>query len=184
MDRKQISKMLMKLLLHKRVLLFWGVAAFFLVMPWLLKSCGRPAVLSSQVYENCAVLSIHDGDTMTVNCDGQGMKVRLYCIDAPELGQKPWGRASRDYLRSITSDQVKVIARTKDRYGRLVGEVLSNDQPQKNYNIFMVLNGYAAVYPRYCNDQHYYQAEKEAKETGSNIWGKPGVHQAPWSWRK
>jgi endonuclease YncB( thermonuclease family) len=72
----------------------------------------------------------------------------------------------------------------KDKYGRLVGEVTSNDQLQKNFNVFMVLNGYAAVYPRYCNDQRYYQAEQVAQKSSSNIWKQQGSHQSPWDWRK
>lgn len=32
---------------------------------------------------------ISDGDTLTVQQDGESVKIRLACIDAPELGQKP-----------------------------------------------------------------------------------------------
>jgi endonuclease YncB( thermonuclease family) len=181
--KKMIGKMLFNLLLHKRILLFWGVAALCLVMPWLLESCARTALRTSQVYEHCSVLSIHDGDTMKVRCNGQKIAVRLYCIDAPELGQKPWGQESRDYLRSITPAQVKVIPRTKDRYGRIVGEVITSDEQSKNLNLAMAWAGQAVVYNKYCNVAQYYQAEGEAKETRAGIWQKFGVHQRPWEWR-
>ena len=42
------------------------------------------------------VVSVHDGDTVTVRTDdGQTLKVRLQGIDAPELKQ-PFGSRSRD----------------------------------------------------------------------------------------
>jgi endonuclease YncB( thermonuclease family) len=37
----------------------------------------------------CRVNSIHDGDTLRVTCNGQREQLRLYCIDAPELDQRP-----------------------------------------------------------------------------------------------
>ena len=41
---------------------------------------------------------VHDGDTLHVLC-GQHtrkLKIRLYCMDAPELAQAPWGGEARD----------------------------------------------------------------------------------------
>jgi endonuclease YncB( thermonuclease family) len=44
------------------------------------------------------VVSVHDGDTLTLRTDdGRTLKVRLQGIDAPELGQ-PFGKRSRDEL--------------------------------------------------------------------------------------
>lgn len=40
------------------------------------------------------VVSVHDGDTLTVLVGKQQIKVRLAEIDAPELGQ-PYGQRSR-----------------------------------------------------------------------------------------
>jgi len=37
------------------------------------------------------VVSVHDGDTITVLIDNRREKVRLIGIDAPELEQGPWG---------------------------------------------------------------------------------------------
>ena len=39
------------------------------------------------------VLSIGDGDTLTVTEGSQTIKVRLACIDAPETSQSPYGKA-------------------------------------------------------------------------------------------
>ncbi len=168
---------------HRRILLFWAAVLIFLPLPWLIKGCAQPVISTSQSLDNCSVQSIHDGDTMTVSCDGQRMKVRLYCIDAPELGQRPWGKESRDFLRSITPERVTVLAKTKDRYGRTVGEVFIADETGENLNLAMVSTGQAAVYTKYCTKRQYVQAEDEAKKANAGIWEKPGLHQQPWEWR-
>ena len=161
---------------HKRLGLFWMASFVGLSLPWL------PS-FSSNSDMSCSINSIYDGDTMRLSCNGKRMKVRLYCIDAPEIRQRPWGKESRDYLRSITPKQVTVIAKTKDRYGRTVGEVITADQRRENLNLAMVRSGRAVVYPKYCNDQQYYQEEQEAKKNRSGVWDKPGLHQTPWQWR-
>lgn len=162
---------------HRRLSLYWTAAIIGLLLPWL-------SSFSTDAHLSCTVNSIYDGDTMRLTCEGKRIKVRLYCIDAPELSQRPWGKESRDYLRAITPDQVTVIARAKDRYGRTVGEVITADEDQENLNLAMVRSGQAAVYPKYCNDRPYFQAEAEAKKLQSGIWEKPGTHQRSWEWRR
>ncbi len=162
---------------HKRMPLFWMMAFVGLALPWL------PG-LSMDASQTCTVNSVYDGDTMRVTCNGKRMKVRLYCIDTPEIRQRPWGKESRDYLRSITTEQVVVIAHGRDRYGRTIGEVFTDDEKRKNLNLEMVRSGHAAVYPKYCNDRQYYQAEGEAKKIAAGVWEKPGLHQSPWDWRR
>ena len=75
--------------------------------------------------EDIAVHAIYDDDTMTVICAGRKIKVRLYCIDAPEMGQKPWGTMIRDHLRQVTGSSVRLVAHDHDCYVQMVGEVYS-----------------------------------------------------------
>ncbi|MBE9561717.1 MAG: thermonuclease family protein [Proteobacteria bacterium] len=133
--------------------------------------------------DKCQVLKIYDGDTVTLQCpdNPEKTKVRMYCIDTPEMKQKPWGTQARDYLRSITGKTVSLVKIDKDRYGRIVGEVFSDGV---NLNLAQVKAGKAAVYERYCKKSEYYSAEKTAKQAGLGIWSKPGLHQEPWQWRK
>ena len=164
---------------HSRLSLFWFVAAIGLVAPWAVQ------VLHSQettTTRDCTVSSVYDGDTMRVKCDGELMKVRLHCIDTPEMGQRPWGKESRDYLRELAPrrSSVQIKGHKKDRYGRLIGVVLKDGE---NLNLVMVREGQAAVYVKYCHDRSYYQAEIQAKEADRGVWGKEGEHQRPWVWR-
>lgn len=144
------------------------------------------ATLDRSTEQICQVASIYDGDTMRVICNGERMKLRLNCIDTPEMQQKPWGRESRDYLRAIATKSVRVIGSKKDRYGRLIAEVWTHDDDeiQENLNLALVFAGQAAVYPKYCKDQQYYDAQKAAEQNRAGIWEKPGLHQSPWEYRK
>ena len=65
--------------------------------------------------EKVKIIRCHDGDTCTTD---KGEKIRLACIDAPELKQ-PFGKASRDHLREIIKDRpVKIDRINTDRFGR------------------------------------------------------------------
>jgi len=134
--------------------------------------------------EFCEVTKIYDGDTMTLICPNQTekVKVRLYCIDTPEMQQKPWGQDSRDHLRSIAGTQVKLVEIDKDRYGRIVGEVYTANNV--NLNLEQVRAGKAAVYDAYCKKSEYKTVEQQAQSAKLGIWSESGLQQTPWDWRK
>ena len=150
------------------------LVSIFLILPVLIAGPGKSAKV-------CDVNSVHDGDTMRLTCSGQKIKVRLYCIDTPELAQRPWGPESREFLRSHVGDTVELLEHGKDRYGRILAEVISEGQ---NLNLALVESGHAAVYVKYCKLDGYYQAEKKASNELLGIWSSPGLHQMPWAWRK
>ena len=54
-----------------------------------------------QAASAATVLSIGDGDTISVLERGQKLKVRLACIDSPETAQMPFGVASRNQLKAL-----------------------------------------------------------------------------------
>jgi len=97
------------------------------------------------------IASCYDGDTCTTNT---GEKIRLACIDTPELRGKRAdpvrARASRDYLRSLVVGRKKVTIRriTKDRYGRTVGELFLNGS---NVQQQLVSARHAEIYWRYAH---------------------------------
>lgn len=96
-----------------------------------------------------AVLSVYDGDTITVAAD-LGMhvtiraKLRLYRIDAPEMGT-PLGLKARDHLRSLLVPPltIKTFKDPGDKYGRWLADVYSGDIC---VNDQMVIDGMAIYY--------------------------------------
>jgi endonuclease YncB( thermonuclease family) len=131
----------------------------------------------------CDVKRVADGDSVDLVCKGKKVKVRLYCIDAPELAQRPWGQQSKHYLDSIIHHRVILKAVEKDRYGRTVGELLSRNNDGQNFNLTMIMAGQAAVYRRYCKEKAYLQSEQQARDYRIGIWSRPGLHQRPWRYR-
>jgi len=130
------------------------------------------------------VLSIGDGDTISVLERGQKLKVRLACIDAPETAQRPFGVASRNQLKALLpiGSTVSLRVQAVDRYGRSVAEVIGKGM----VNLAMVRSGQAFVYRQYlglCDRQAYLAAERQAKAQRLGVWAVPGGITRPWDFR-
>jgi endonuclease YncB( thermonuclease family) len=136
--------------------------------------------------EAATVLSVGDGDTITITSGAQKIRVRLACIDAPETSQTPYGMESRQVLQKLLPIGAEVTVRTKatDRYGRTVGEVLKGST---NINEQQVASGNAFVYWQYisgCDRQTYSHLENDARLKGIGVWGVSGGIQRPWDYRR
>ena len=119
------------------------------------------------------VISVHDGDTLTVLIDGRKEKVWLIGIDAPELDQAPWGVWARDALRRLV-DRKTVRLETditaRDQYKRLLAYVYVGDL---FVNLEMVRQGQAVLYtvpPNVAHVEEYRKAQEEAREAGHGVW--------------
>ena len=123
------------------------------------------------------VVSIHDGDTITVLQNKQKIKVRLFGIDAPEKKQD-YGQRSKQFLASLIAGQVvEVDPKGKDRYKRTLGIIYYKGQ---DINAQMVLNGYAWAYVKY--SRIYVDQEKLARENKRGLWQSSNP-TPPWEWR-
>jgi endonuclease YncB( thermonuclease family) len=127
------------------------------------------------------VMSVHDGDTITVAEES----IRLASIDAPELDQA-YGQQSRAQLAAMVLGQtVTVTYAGKDRYNRVVGTVFTLDC--RNTNLRQVASGAAWYYEAYrCEiDSHQRtalaMAQASAKAAALGLWATPAV--APWFYR-
>ena len=132
------------------------------------------------------VLSVGDGDTLTVNDAGRRTTIRLACIDAPESAQRPYGGQSRAALQDLAPGgaTVTVQGSKKDRYGRTAAEILRGST---NVNLELVRRGDAFVYRQYlsgCDRNAYLSAEKQAEAARRGVWSVSGGITRPWDWRR
>jgi micrococcal nuclease len=119
------------------------------------------------------VVSVHNGDTITVQLSDRREKVRLIGIDAPEIGQAPWGEQSRDVLKSIVDGKqvtLETDVTVRDQYGRLLAYVHLD---ALFVNAEMIRQGQAVMYtvpPNVAHVEEYKKAQVEARETGRGVW--------------
>ena len=130
------------LFMHKKFRLNWkkSILILFLLIDF---SSEINAKLPTTIIKSC-----YDGDTCTT-IDGE--KIRLACIDTPEIKGKKAdpipAKEARDFLNNLLSNKKVSIRRvTKDRYDRTVGELFINGI---NVQELIVQKGYGKIYKRY-----------------------------------
>lgn len=94
------------------------------------------------------IKSCYDGDTCTTS---KGEKIRLACIDSPELkgiNANPIpAKEARDYLNNlIANKQVSIRRITNDRYGRTVAELYKDEI---NIQKLLVDKNLAKIYKKF-----------------------------------
>jgi len=100
------------------------------------------------------IVGVHDGDTVTT---ASGEKIRLACIDAPEVTNNKHGKkdpiggpAAQKWLSDLVLNKdIKIERITKDLYGRTVGRLYLPDGTEINQQA--VATNHAVVYmPKAC----------------------------------
>ena len=119
------------------------IGAFIALFQTLISYPDESFTQQTTIIENC-----YDGDTCTTT---EGEKIRLACIDTPELlGKRAdprLAKAARDYLNElIAGKEVEIRRITKDRYGRTVAELFKDGV---NVQRLLVSKGHAQIYERY-----------------------------------
>jgi len=144
-------------------------------------------LLAAAATQTAQVVSVHDGDTITVRVNGRSEKIRLVGIDSPELddGRPEYRRAAyeaRDYARAqLAGEKVTLESeprqKDRDRYGRLLRYVILEDGT--NFDECMVRKGYAHVFDKFqfAQKQRFKAAESAAKREGLGVWALP---PGPW----
>lgn len=143
-------------------------------------SCFAPAARAEDFTGK--VVAISDGDTITVLRGETQEKVRLEGIDCPEKGQ-----AFGDKAKKFTGDlafgkEARVAFKTRDRYGRIVGEVTLPDG--KCLNRELVSAGMAMWYRAYSKDRELEKLELDAKQARRGIWSEKAPPTPPWEFRR
>ena len=126
-----------------------------------------------------------DGDTLIL----QKQKIRLLGIDAPEIGQEPFGENSKNYLKKLIQNQ-KVCCRPShepfDKYKRLLAYCWSED---KFINAEMIKAGQAvSLFIGDKNTEYkllFLQYEEEAQKQELGIYNsQASLDEIPYIWRK
>lgn len=126
------------------------------------------------------VVSIQDGDTLTVLVSRQQIRVRLVEIDAPERKQA-FGTRSRQSLAELCAGKdARVESKGEDRYGRTLGRVICDGT---DANAEQVRRGMAWVFERYApRASPLYAVQAEARAARRGLW-QDSNPVPPWEWR-
>lgn len=131
------------------------------------------------------IASITNGDTIVLKENQQVL--RLACLDAPDLGQNPWGVRATDYLTDVLPIGSLVNYEVVDQtnYGHSVAEVYKDE---RLINELLISSGNAVVYYEFLdncteNKDIYIRAEESAKSNRLQFWGQTNVC-LPWNFRR
>ena len=112
-----------------------------------------------------------DGDTVKCRtADNRIHKIRLINIDAPEKKQQYGRDSTRHLARMIFSKNVLIKYDSRDRYGRILGNIYYNGT---SINKEMVRSGNAWAFREYLNDNEYLTLEKQARKERLGLWAYP-----------
>ena len=119
------------------------MAIFILLIAFISIPFSAYGTLPTTIIRDC-----YDGDTCTT-IDGE--KIRLACIDTPELKGKKANpikaKEARDFMNKLVSNKKVSIKRINtDKYGRTVAELFKNNI---NLQELVVKKGYGKIYKRY-----------------------------------
>lgn len=165
--------------LKKRIIFFASLVFFFLIF-----SCSDGTAGLHNV------IAVYDGDTVSLSIGGRVERVRLIGMDAPEMGQRPWGLKAKRRLEAIINLSGRKVSveydkEKRDRFGRLLAYLWTKDG--KMINLLMVEEGLAAAFTKPPNEKHkalFKNAESKAKTKKKGIWGKGGLDETPEAYRK
>jgi endonuclease YncB( thermonuclease family) len=158
-----------------------GFAAYLLPAP------GR--AVPPPTPDQARVESIVDGDTMILGSYSNPFRVRLACVDAPELGQGRAGVAARQALARLVpiGGWVSLLRRSKAIDGTEIAEVLPMGANERA-NVAMLRSGLAFTDRQTggnCNDAVWRETEETAKVAKRGVWGSGLGYDLmmPWDYR-
>lgn len=136
------------------------------------------------------VMEVNDGDTVVITMEGRTYRTRLIGIDAPEMGQEPWGRKAKMHLRELLKGSGGMVRLetdiTKyDKYDRLLAYLWLDERTL--INELMLRDGYAVLFTIQPNSTHVdrlKKAQHAARENRSGIWGPNGLTERPREYKK
>lgn len=144
-------------------------------------------IFCSLPLEASTLLRVIDGDRVIASFQGKPTKIRLACIDAPEIGQAPHGRIARNTLIGLlpSHSSIKVQPINYDQYGRLVANVFTLGGIDIGEELIRL--GLVFVYQAnesHCDGPKLLLIEDQARQSRIGIWkDAPQGITRPWLYR-
>jgi micrococcal nuclease len=140
--------------------------------------------------QDARVVAVNDGDSVTIVMNGMKYRARLIGIDAPEMGQEPWGRKAREHLRTLLKGyrwrvSIEEDVEQRDKYNRFLVYLWSPDGEMLNER--MLRDGYAVLFTIQPNSKYaerFRKAQRSARENKKGIWGPEGLKERPLDYKK
>ena len=125
------------------------------------------------------VLTVHEGDRLTIHHQGRKDMVYLRNVDCPELKQ-PYGKQAKHATAAYIANREVIVRDLKrDRQGRMTADILLSDGRQIAHEL--VKEGLAWVQPGELGNQSLKDMEELARAAGKGLWSEPNPI-APWKW--
>ena len=115
---------------------------------------------------------VYDGDTFSINLEGEKVSIRLYGINAPKNGQDGNTSATRFLKRLVVGQPLEIKVITTDANGRSIAIVMREGE-KSSVNAEMVGNGYSWVNPGKCKVDacaYWKKLESQAQSLKLGIW--------------
>jgi micrococcal nuclease len=126
------------------------------------------------------VVTVHEGDRLTIRHDGRSETIHLQDIDCPELKQPHGKQAKHAIAAYVGNREVVVRALKRDRHGRATAEILLLDG--RNVGHELVKEGLAWSRPETTQGQSLGDVEQLARAEGKGLWSEPNP-VPPWKWK-
>ncbi len=127
-------------------------------------------------------VGVPDGDGLVISHTEADFQVRLYGIDAPEIGQQ-FGIDAKQFLASrVFGMDVSIATLGEDIYKRSIARVLDPDG--RDMSCELVHRGLAWHFKKYAPyDSVLEFLQEDAKKARRGLWSKPNPIP-PWTWRE
>jgi len=126
------------------------------------------------------VVTVHEGDRLTIHYEGRSETIYLKDIDCPELKQ-PYGKQAKHAIAAFVGNRdVVVRGLTRDKQGRVSAEVLLHDGRIVGHELLK--EGLAWWQRSASNDASLEVLEELARASRKGLWADSNP-VPPWKWK-
>ncbi len=126
------------------------------------------------------VLTVHEGDRLTIHHQGRKDTIHLRGVDCPELKQ-PYGKQAKHATAAYVGNREVVVRDLKrDLYGRATADIFLQDGRNVAYEL--VKEGLAWVQSVGTEGQGLKDLEELARAAGKGLWAESNPIP-PWKWK-